>query len=576
MKFLLKGKSHFYNHTRNYSSTQHSPATTTCAGSRFGDSFEDSTCGQRNQHEHNLQPDRGIQSIKWRGLFLEKVRSASPSSFFSRKTLLALLLLVSLLIGAAAISLAFASASKSPTTAYYSNNNAAQSGYTNSTVKVVNPYGIAVNTKTGLVYVASTSPCGGDCASYVDVIGQTNSVVATVTIPGPFSATDAAVNPNTNMVYVTTTFGSAGSHLVAINGSTNNLVKDISITGGPAPYSAVAVNPTTNMIYVTVDNPYNPITVVNGATYQVTPISLGGDDVGESVAVNPNTNTVYVSASSNTETSNTLFIINGVTNTITKNITMSNTSYDIAVDPATNRVFVLGPNDVYVLDGSSGATLATISINSPQHVVVINNGQLNNIYVTSAPYGCSVSCPEDLFIVKGTTYQVTSTILLGQGIRATFLGTNPLTSTFYTECCGNDVLVFIPASSTSTTSSTTITTKSTTTSSVTTSTLTTTSIRQPTTTSAITQTTPTTTHTTASSTSSSSSTGQSTSTTGIQTSTTTDPQAPPPGNTTTGVGNSAFSFSIIDQQVAFVAAAAIIGVILIVGSILLFQRRKNT
>ena len=77
---------------------------------------------------------------------------------------------------------------------------------------------------------------------------------------------------------------------------------------------------------------------------------------------------------------------------------------------------------------------------------------------------------------------------------------------------------------------------------------------------------------------SSSSNAQSTSSaSGIQTSTTTVPQAPPPGNassTTTAVGNSAFSFSVAEEQVAFVVVAGIIGVILIAASILFF-RRKN-
>ena len=80
--------------------------------------------------------------------------------------------------------------------------------------------------------------------------------------------------------------------------------------------------------------------------------------------------------------------------------------------------------------------------------------------------------------------------------------------------------------------------------------------------------------------SSSTPTEQSTSSaSGIQTSTTNVPQAPPPGNassTTTAVGNSAFSFSIAEEQVAFVMVAGIIGVMLIVSSILFFRRRKNT
>ena len=66
--------------------------------------------------------------------------------------------------------------------------------------------------------------------------------------------------------------------------------------------------------------------------------------VGEfpsSVTVNPNTNLVYVTNSSN----ETVSVIDGKTNTVTKTVTVGALPVGVAVNPNTNLIYVTNAND---------------------------------------------------------------------------------------------------------------------------------------------------------------------------------------------------------------------------------------
>jgi YVTN family beta-propeller protein len=66
------------------------------------------------------------------------------------------------------------------------------------------------------------------------------------------------------------------------------------------------------------------------------------------VAVNPSTNMIYV-ANAN---SNSLSVINGQTNTVTKTIQGLNGPYGVAVDAAANLVYVASGSTVAIIPGS--------------------------------------------------------------------------------------------------------------------------------------------------------------------------------------------------------------------------------
>jgi len=84
--------------------------------------------------------------------------------------------------------------------------------------------------------------------------GKTNKVIGNVKVGNTPSA--VAVNPNTNMVYVTNYYDNTTS---VIDGKTNKVIGNVTV--GSAP-SALAVNPNTNMVYVTSDD-INQLSVFN-------------------------------------------------------------------------------------------------------------------------------------------------------------------------------------------------------------------------------------------------------------------------------------------------------------------------
>lgn len=498
------------------------------------------------------------------------------------------LIIVLSLLAVAALPLVSSVASSSNTSSNISVQGLSPSGpggYVNSTVNLPSPMGIGVNPSTGYVYVAGR--CNGPCTnlpynysnpqSKIYVIGASGGVSASILIPGPYYSSQVAVNPNTNEIWVASLFGSAGAEYDVINGNTNQVVHTGAITGGPAPSSNIALNPNTNTVYVVAPNNGCRVLVINGATYQQSCINLppchscNPGAYVDGLAVNPITNTIYLTASFaayNGSYPGYLFFVNGATNTVTKNITLN--AGNIAVDPATNHLFAAVGQNLDVLDATSGSVIASIPLGDQNaaYVAVIDNGQMNNIYVSSYNYQCSNGCRNDyLSVINGNTYQITNTIDLGSiqsGGNGVDVATNPSTNTIYTECCGSDFLIFKPSSTTTSTLTQTSSSTSTRPSSTSSTTFTSSTTYTASTTDS------------ASSTSSSSSTGQSTaSTPGIQTSTTSVPQAPPPGNTTTGVGNSAFPFSITQQQLVLVAVIIAAIIIVSVGSMLFFRTKRN-
>jgi len=95
-----------------------------------------------------------------------------------------------------------------------------------------------------------------------------------------------AVNPNTNLIYVTI----PGSHVLSvIDGASNTVVATVALGTGP---TGVAVNPNTNRIYVANSNSDNVSVIDAASNTVVATVDVGSNPVG--VAVNPNTNLIYV------------------------------------------------------------------------------------------------------------------------------------------------------------------------------------------------------------------------------------------------------------------------------------------
>src|SRR5919198_6261119 len=118
------------------------------------------------------------------------------------------------------------------------------------------PIAVAVNTKTNMVYVSLVS------GNVIGIRGDIGKIAANIKIGSNSTAMGLAVNPTTNMIYVTNR--EAGTVSV-INGSTNNVMKNVTVGGGPRD---IAVNPTTNMAYVA-NGDSGTVSIINGSTNNV-------------------------------------------------------------------------------------------------------------------------------------------------------------------------------------------------------------------------------------------------------------------------------------------------------------------
>ncbi len=156
------------------------------------------------------------------------------------------------------------------------------SGSTNKVIAVIkDPFtitGEAADPRTRRIFVSE-----GDQDSVAMISGYTNKVLVRTQL-GDFETTDVAVDPQTDLGYV-----SILNQLVyVISGKTG---KDVGGMSAGTGANGVAVDPRTDLIYVA--NPYdNTVTVDNGQTEQlVTTVPVGNFPVA--VAANPATGIVY-------------------------------------------------------------------------------------------------------------------------------------------------------------------------------------------------------------------------------------------------------------------------------------------
>jgi YVTN family beta-propeller protein len=136
-------------------------------------------------------------------------------------------------------------------------------------------------------------------------------------------------------------------------------------------------------------------------------------------AVNPVTNRIYVV----NENSASVSVIDGAAGTVLAAVAVGASPIAVAVNPATNRIYVAnnGGMSVSVIDGQSNAVLTTIDIGGSAYAVAVNS-VTNQIYVANVS-GSTVS------VIDGATNGIVATINVGTNPWA--LAVNPLTNTVY-------------------------------------------------------------------------------------------------------------------------------------------------
>jgi YVTN family beta-propeller protein len=245
----------------------------------------------------------------------------------------------------------------------------------------------------------------------------------TATLTSIQGANAVAVNPVTNKVYVGQAAYASGSGVTVIDGATN--AKTTIATGESAGF--IAVNPVTNKIYVANGNPVlngppgggfgTDVTVIDGATNAMTPVTVGANPCG--VAVNPATNKIYVAASD----ANQVTVIDGATNA-TSSIPVGTNPCAVAVNPVTNKVYVAnrsGSGSVTIIDGAGGTVLATVPTGQLPSAIAVNPST-NVVYVAAYTGG-------NVTVIDGGTDAVVTTVTAG--ISPVAIVANPATNKIY-------------------------------------------------------------------------------------------------------------------------------------------------
>jgi YVTN family beta-propeller protein len=217
-----------------------------------------------------------------------------------------------------------------------------------------NPVGLVVNLTTNKIYVLNTT------LNAITVVDASSNQVIT-NVPLGSTPVAAAVNPTTNMVYVTAS-NYPNNSIVVIDGSSNTVSETIPITLA----GWIAVNPVTNLIYFT--NGFSGggenVAVLNGATNQI--VATIATAVGiEAMAVNPVTNRIYLAIP---YSSQQLGVIDGATNKLAAfQIPGLCFTLSIAVDSVLNRIYVQDDlcSVLYVIGGAANNVVATILPGSP-------------------------------------------------------------------------------------------------------------------------------------------------------------------------------------------------------------------
>ena len=214
----------------------------------------------------------------------------------------------------------------------------------------VNPFGVAIDSKTHTAYVSVLGS-----GNVLAINEQTNTQEAV--IPVGSTPEGLAVDPGagtTGMVYVA---NQGSGSLSVINAATNTVVKTITVGTKP---SRVAVDPKLNTVYVT-NSGSNSVSVVADTVVSATITTLIGTDP-VSLALDPTLGALYVTyRTTKTPTRKKLTTINIQTNAVTgayTGLAATTARGTMVVDPKTQKVYVAGGTRVVVLkeNGTSGPT----------------------------------------------------------------------------------------------------------------------------------------------------------------------------------------------------------------------------
>jgi YVTN family beta-propeller protein len=266
----------------------------------------------------------------------------------------------------------------------------------------MNPVALAVDPVRNKVYVV-----GKDDNSLTVIDGASNTPAPLVTGARPDSV---AVNPLTNKIYVANLSDSTVTVVDGVTGAAST------VHVGTSPV-AVDVDPVANKIY-TANSGSGDVTVIDGATNQTTSVRAGTNPIG--LIVNPQTGRVYVASSGD----NTITVIDnaaGTTSTLLVGAFPVNPAFfRMAVNQVTNRIYVpiFGTGMVTAIDGATNGTNNIMVGGGPFALAV--NPATNRVYVANGT--------SSLAVIDSNTNSVTAIPI---GFNFFDVAANPITNRIY-------------------------------------------------------------------------------------------------------------------------------------------------
>jgi YVTN family beta-propeller protein len=247
------------------------------------------------------------------------------------------------------------------------------------------PVALTINETTNRIYVANNA------SASVSVIDGTNDiVVATVNVGSlPYVL---AVNPATNKIFVSNTFSDV---ITLIDGASN---ATSTIKAGSA--DSIVIDSKRERIYL-IGWEGTSLTVLDSRPAIIGKVQMGGMHLW-GMAVDEAAGKLYVTRAGNAE----LAIVDEASGSVT-NIATGAIPCAVAVNPATNRIYVVNHEDntVNAIDGISGKALAIVKVGEkPQGIAI--DAKANRIYVANV-HGDSVS------VIDGARNAVIDTLRIG-------------------------------------------------------------------------------------------------------------------------------------------------------------------
>ena len=236
------------------------------------------------------------------------------------------------------------------------------------------PQAIVVNPETNIVYVANN--VSGNVTHYS---GSTRNLNGTINVGSSLGTIGVgtgpaalAFNPGANLLYVVNSGVVNGSQInhggISVVNTTSNGVSTVTDTSGALDPVAVAVDVSSGLAYVAENTPPS-LTVISGSTYSTTIHDPGGATTPRSVAVNPLTHRVYLADIGGGP--GTVSIFQGTAYQAT--VAMGTGPNVVAVDTATDIAYA--PNDdgnISVISGATGMQITTASTSAGLEVISVN------------------------------------------------------------------------------------------------------------------------------------------------------------------------------------------------------------